>query len=62
MSEHQVPVKKHQSLRAVKTLADGTQLNLGLISYYHKNPIINFFGNMWVRINSILNRKKRLMT
>jgi len=58
--ESNVPVRRCGVLRMKKIRANGEVLDLGIMSFYHKNPIINFFGNVWVRINSVLNRKKRL--
>jgi len=40
---------RRASISAVITRADGTVENLGRIAFYHRNPIINWFGNLFVR-------------
>lgn len=41
---------KKSSVSAVITRVDGSQVNLGVIAYYHHNPIINFIGNLFIKI------------
>lgn len=37
------------TFRAVVTRADGTVEDLGLIAYWHKNPLIRWVVNVWIR-------------
>ncbi len=39
-----------QSISAVITRVDGTQVDLGMIGFYHRNPVFNFIGNVWIKI------------
>ncbi len=41
---------KKSSVSAVITRVDGTKVNLGMIAFYHRNPIINFIGNAFIKI------------
>ena len=41
---------KKASISAVITRADGRVEELGVISYYHKNPLINWIVNQWIRM------------
>jgi hypothetical protein len=41
---------KKSSVSAVVTRADGTQVKLGTIAFYHRNSIINFIGNLYITI------------
>lgn len=36
---------KEASISAVKILADGRRVDLGIVAYYHKNPIIRVWRN-----------------
>lgn len=42
---------EHASISAVITRADGRVENLGTISYYHRNPLRRWAGNLtiWIR-------------
>jgi hypothetical protein len=44
---------REQSIRAVVTRADGTVEDLGLISYYHKNPIKRLIGKLRVKLSDM---------
>lgn len=48
---------KDSSIRAVITRADGTVEDLGLIAYYHRNPVLNAAGNAWVKLRARLRNK-----
>jgi hypothetical protein len=37
---------KETTIRAVITRADGTVEDLGVIAYYHKNPLMRFFWKL----------------
>lgn len=41
---------KQSSVSAVITRADGSQVNLGMIAFHHRNPIINFIVNLFIVI------------
>lgn len=41
---------KEATVHAVVTRADGTVEDLGLISYYHKNPFIRAYYNTRIKI------------
>lgn len=41
---------KSASIHAVVTRADGSVEDLGLISFYHKNPLINFAVNKYIKL------------
>lgn len=41
---------KHSRISAVVTRADGRVERLGVIAFYHRNPIINWVGNLYIRI------------
>lgn len=38
------------NVEAVVTRADGTVINLGRISYYHRNKFMNFVGNKVITV------------
>ena len=40
---------KNHTLGVVKTLADGRQINLGVWSFSHRNPVIHWAVNMWIK-------------
>jgi hypothetical protein len=44
---------REQAIRAVVTRADGTVEDMGLISYYHKNPIKRLLGRMRVKLSDL---------
>ena len=46
-------------VRAVKTKADGTMYDLGVISARHPNPILNWLWQLRIKINGILTYKSR---
>lgn len=37
---------KEATLEAIIIRADGTRINLGVISYYHSNPLKRWFWNI----------------
>lgn len=39
---------KSSSVRVVVTRADGRVENLGLVSYWHRNPLIRAAVNLWL--------------
>lgn len=47
---------KTATLSAVVTRADGTVEDYGAIGFQHRNPVINFIGNAWIRIKRRLKR------
>lgn len=49
---------KESSIRAIITRADGTVEDLGLIAYYHRNPVLNAAGNVWVKLRERLRNSK----
>lgn len=49
-SNSEVP-HKYQTIRAVVTRADGTVENRGIVSFSHRNPIINLIGAPLARFN-----------
>lgn len=57
MPMHNVPVNaKQASLHAVVTRADGRVENLGVISFYHKNPLIHYPVNWWIKFKELRRR------
>jgi len=44
---------REQTISAVITRADGTVEHLGVISYYHKNPLKRWVGEVVVRLRGI---------
>lgn len=44
---------KHASIHAVVTRADGRVENLGVISYYHRNPLIHYAVNAWIKLKEL---------
>lgn len=55
------------SLRAVVKRADGSIENRGIVSYSHRNPVLNFVGGNLARFNGWLweryyRSKKRIQT
>lgn len=50
---------KQTSIHAVVTRKDGTVENLGLISYWHRNPIINWVVNAYIRLKDFINDRSR---
>lgn len=46
------------SISAVVTRADGTVENLGVISYYNKNPVIHKMVNMWIKYKEAKRSKR----
>lgn len=53
-----VPAKA-SAIHAVITRADGTVEDLGLISYWHRNPVINWTVNFYIRIKDFINGRSR---
>jgi hypothetical protein len=47
---------KEQSISAFVTRADGTVENLGVISYYHRNPVKRLLGQLRVWLNNFKRR------
>lgn len=47
------------SIRAVVTRADGSVENLGIVSYWHKNPVKRFCVNLFIRIRDYMNGRSR---
>lgn len=45
---------KSQSVYAVVTRADGRVENKGLVAFYHKNPVIHFVVNAWIKLKEYL--------
>lgn len=41
------------SVYAVVTRADGTVENRGLISYYHRNPLLRWPVNLWLSVKKL---------
>lgn len=46
-------------ITAIVTRADGTVENLGVISRWHRNPVINWFWKAWGALNVILYDRQR---
>lgn len=40
---------KSASIYAVVTRTDGSEENKGLVAYYHKNPVINWLVNTYIK-------------
>lgn len=47
------------AITAVITRADGRVERLGLISFYHRNPVINAAVNAYIRIKDFLHGRSR---
>jgi hypothetical protein len=45
------PERKWSTISAVVTRANGTVENRGIVSFSHRNPVINFFGAPLARLN-----------
>jgi hypothetical protein len=45
---------KSSSICAVVNRADGTVQNLGMIAYWHKNPVICWLVNRYIKIKERL--------
>jgi hypothetical protein len=43
--------RKEQTVNAVVTRADGTVIDMGVIAYYHRNPLKRLLGQLWVYLN-----------
>lgn len=41
---------KCHSVGLVKTTADGRKINLGVWSYHHKNPVLHWVVNAWIKL------------
>ncbi len=50
---------RRSAITAVVTRADGTVEDLGLIAFYHRNPIINAAVNLYIRIKDFINGRSR---
>ena len=50
---------KYSSIRAVVTRADGTVENLGLISFKHRNLIIHWAVNAYIRLKDFYHGRSR---
>jgi hypothetical protein len=46
---------KSATFHAVVTRADGTVEDLGLIAYWHKNPVIRWTVNVWIALRRAVN-------
>lgn len=46
------------SLSIVVTRADGRVENLGVVSYYNKNPVINKIVNTWIKFKELRRKGK----
>jgi hypothetical protein len=49
---------REATVHAVVTRADGTVEDLGLISYYHKNPFIRAYYNARIKIRDFCRKRK----
>ena len=45
------------SIEAIVTRADGSVENLGVVSYYSRNPIKHWAVNAWIRIKEMIRRR-----
>lgn len=50
---------KSSSIRAVVIRADGSVENLGLISFWHKNPFMRWAVNAFIRLKEMANGRSR---
>ncbi len=50
---------KSSSIRAVVTRADGSVEDLGIISFWHKNPLKRWAGNLFIRLKEMANGRSR---
>lgn len=50
---------KSASIHAVVTRANGKVENLGMISYWNKNPVLNWAGNSYIKVKEFINGRSR---
>lgn len=41
------------TIKAVVTRANGTVENYGTVSYWHRNPVLNFLGNLAIKLKGV---------
>lgn len=59
MPMHNVPLNaKSASIHAVVTRADGRVEKLGVISFYHKNPLIHYPVNFWIKLKNFKRNRR----
>lgn len=59
MPIHNAPADvKLCELSIVITRADGTVEDLGVVSQYHKNPLINDLKNRWIKVKEFMRKDK----
>jgi len=50
---------KHSTVRAVVTRADGRVEDLGVIAFYHRNPVINAVGQAFIKAKETFRGRTR---
>lgn len=58
MSIHTTAKTKKASLSAVITRADGRIENLGIVAYQHRNPLIHYPMNLWIKFKEYRRKDK----
>lgn len=53
LSEQVKASAKSVSIRAVKIRADGTQVDLGVISAWHRNPLVRWWWNLKIAVRAL---------
>lgn len=56
---HALPEAKSTAISAVVIRADGRRVNLGLISFKHRNPIIHWAVNLYISVKDYFNDHSR---
>jgi len=56
---HAFPKAKSTAIRAVVYRANGRVENLGLISFKHRNPVIHWTVNAYIRLKDFINDRSR---
>lgn len=52
---------KRAVIEAVVIRADGTREHIGVISYWHKNPLMRVIGKLYVKLNMAWWKAKRFV-
>lgn len=50
---------KYSTISAVVTRADGRIENLGIIAFWHRNPLLRAAGNLLIKIKERINGRSR---
>lgn len=58
-STYAFPKARSTAIRAVVTRADGRIIDLGLISYRHRNPFIHYAVNAYIALKDLFNDRSR---